>query len=306
MPATPPDPAPSRPQEVPLTLTFGDDTSPATYRAFNTHYNLVRDANIFRGVAVWQQPSYRAVMLRLQLRGPTATYVEQQAQLDAEWGKDDSKILDCLSARFITADAIEIRILHFEEAVQLPGEGLSDFMTRLQQLAGQAFAKEPTDIVRKRVIWRFLDGIRDKEVRLHIIKEKWMKDDETAKAYATVLKMAESALSTKNATFATGQMRVATGGGHTAQVVEGQANDDATVATIHEPPRTIAAARRAVPPTTTAGMSRPRSQGGSTAGQSTMECYYCSRAHRGGWRSCYKRLRENPAWKPGSPRQDFR
>ena len=261
-----------------------------------------------RGVAVWNEPGYRVVMLRLQLCGPTAAYVEQQAQLDAEWGKDDTKILDSLSSRFITADAIEIRILHFEEAVQLPGEGLSDFLTRLQQLAGQAFAKEPVDIVRKRVIWRFLDGIRDKEGRLHIIKEKWMEDDETAKVYATMLNMAESALSTKTATFATGQARVAPGGVHTAQVLAGPASDHETLTTTHEPQRSVAAARRAVPPVSASGVFTPQSYRGSTAGQNasaTVECYYCSRKHRGGWRSCYKRSRENPAWRPGSFRQDF-
>ncbi|KAK3865698.1 hypothetical protein Pcinc_028708 [Petrolisthes cinctipes] len=308
MPDSTPEPAASRPQEIPLTLTFGDETSPAAFRAFNTHYALVKDANIMRGVAVWTKTDYRAFMLRLQLHGLTAAYVEQEAQLDAEWGKDDTRILERLSSRFITADAIEIRILHFEEATQLSGEGLSIFMTRLQQLAGQAFAKEPGDIVRKRVIWRFLDGIRDKEVRLHIIKEKWMEDDEEANAYATVLKMTESALSTKNATFATGQMRGTPGGGNMAQVVAEQADNHETVVSTHEPPRAVAVARRTVPPAPNSRTPPTQGYRGSTIGQgasSAVECYYCSRAHRGGWRSCYKRLRENPAWRPGSSRQDF-
>ena len=72
MPDTTPVPATSRPQEVPLTLTFGDDTSPAAFRAFNTHYTLVKDANLKRGVTVWDTPDYRAAMVRLQLRGSTA------------------------------------------------------------------------------------------------------------------------------------------------------------------------------------------------------------------------------------------
>lgn len=159
MPNSTPEPAASRPEEIPLTLTFGDENSPAVYRAFNTYFALVRDANIIRGATGWTKADYRAVMLRLQLRGSTVAYVEQEAQLDAGWGKDDTRILKRLSSRFFTADANEIRILHFEEATQLSGEDLSNFMTRLQQLAGQAFAKEPGDIVRKRVIWRFLGSV---------------------------------------------------------------------------------------------------------------------------------------------------
>lgn len=92
-------------------------------------------------------------------------------------------------------------------------------------------------------MWRYLDEIRDKEMKLHIIKEKWNVDDETAKAHATVLKMVEPAVSTKHTAFATGQMKVTPGEDHTAKVVDGQANAYATVVATYEPPRTVAATR---------------------------------------------------------------
>lgn len=76
-----------------------------------------------RGVSVRNKPDYRAVMLRLQLRGTMAAYVEHLVQLDPDLGNDDTVILDRLSSRYITADAIEIRILRFEETTQLHGEG---------------------------------------------------------------------------------------------------------------------------------------------------------------------------------------
>lgn len=103
-------------------------------------------------------------------------------------------------------------------------------MTRLQQLAVQAFAKEPTDIVRKRVVWRFLDGIRDKEVRLHIVKERRVENDETAKSFAAVLRLAESSHSTKSATSATGQLKLPAVSGETAQVTAGRYDDRLPVA----------------------------------------------------------------------------
>lgn len=298
-----PNQPPTRPQEVPLSLTFGDDTSPAAFRSFHTHYNLVKEANIMRGVTVWTKPDYRAVVLRLQLRGSTAAYVEQQVQLDAEWGRNDTNILDCLSSRFITAEAIEIRILHFEEAAQSPGEGLSDFMTRLQQLAAQAFAKEPSDIVRKRVIWRFLDGIRDKEVRLHIIQEKWMENDESAKSYSAVLKIAEAALSAKNATSATGQAKSATVNVEVAQATV-ERNDEAPVMINRGAPGQVAAVRQSTPSTPTPAVSS-RGKYTQQGPNRVVECYYCSKTHAGGWRACYRRLRENPSWRPRTTRQDF-
>ena len=247
--SSPAQPQGGRPQQVPLTLTFGDDTSPASFRAFHAHYyTLVKEANVMRGVSVWSKPDYCAVMLRLELRGATASYVEQQVQLYADLGKNDTTILDRLSSRFITADAIEIRILRFEEAAQLPGEGLSDFMTRLQQLAGQAFAKEPADVVRKRVVWRFLDGIRDKEIRSQIIKEKWMENDETAKSFAAVMKIAESAQFNKSATSATGQQRVHQGISSTALVTAGHAHNSLVVQEFPESPGQAAAIRRSTAP----------------------------------------------------------
>ena len=106
-----------------------------------------------RGVKTWENKEYRALMLRLQLTGTTSTFVEQQAILDPEWGKDDEVILGHLMQRYMTSDAIEVRILRFEEAIQTQDESLSDFMTHLQQLANQSYAKEPSHIKRKRVAW---------------------------------------------------------------------------------------------------------------------------------------------------------
>ncbi|XP_064086140.1 uncharacterized protein LOC135201192 [Macrobrachium nipponense] len=191
-------------KEIMLSVSFGDDVSPMSWQSFSSHFSLVKQANLLRGVPSWRDAGYRALMLRLQFRGPTANYVEQQALQDPEWGKDDVAIMDRLAQRILTADAIEVRILRFEESIQLQGESLSDYMTRLQLLAGQAFAKEPADIVRKRVVWRFLSGLHDADVRSQLIREKWMESEETAKSYDEVVKIALAALSTKRATKATG------------------------------------------------------------------------------------------------------
>ena len=48
--------------------------------------------------------------------------------------------------------AIKVRILRFEEAIQMQDKSLSDYMTRLQQFASQLYAKQPSETKRKGVI----------------------------------------------------------------------------------------------------------------------------------------------------------
>ena len=143
---------------VALKQVFGADVSPAAWRSFKDHFTLVRKANIARGVAVWQEKTYRSVELRLCLTGAPAEYIREEEAQDSKWVQDDEEILKRLEQRYVTTEAIEVRIIRFEEAKQGEEETLVDFLTRLQRLSGDAFASESTDIRRKRVVWRFLDG----------------------------------------------------------------------------------------------------------------------------------------------------
>ena len=125
---------------VALNKTFGEDVSPSAWRSFKDNYQLVKEANTARGVSIWQDPSYRSVELRLCLVGAPAEFIREEAAQDSPWVRDDEEILRHLECRYVTTEAIEVRIIRFEEANQGADESLADFLTRLQRLAGDAFA----------------------------------------------------------------------------------------------------------------------------------------------------------------------
>ena len=189
---------------VALSKTFGTEVTPAAWRDFKDHFLLVKAANVARGVAIWQDASYRSLELRLCLVGAPAEFIREEVAQSASLVTNDAEILTKLEARYVTVEAIEVRIIRFEEAFQGEDETLTDFLTRLQRLAGDAFASESADVKRKRVVWRFLDGLKDRDIREHIIRERWMKDESHAKEYDDILKIAETARTAKQAASATG------------------------------------------------------------------------------------------------------
>ena len=316
---------------VALSKTFGDETSPSTWRSFRDHYSLVREANIARGVALWQDPAYRSVELRLCLVGAPAEFLREEVAQGSPWVKNDADILDRLERRYVTTEAIEVRILRFEEAHQGEDESLADFLTRLQRLAGDAFSSESGDIKRKRVVWRFLDGLRDRDIRERLIRERWMKDESNAKEYDEIIKIAETARASKQAASLTGHRHQVGGacaagawgreGGAVspplppAAGVRGPRGEGGAAAASPAPPqpgrgaRATAYQQRSSPAQWTRsrgqGQSSRRSpprRGGEGRGDRQIgRCYYCNIAHQGGWFSCRKRLNENPSWSPRRP-----
>ena len=211
-------PSVGQPQRaVALNKTFGQDVSPAAWRSFKDHFLLVKQANIARGLAVWQGATYRAAELRLCLTGAPAEFVREAAAQESQWVENDAEIWDRLESRYVTTEAIEVRILKFEKAYQGQEESLAEFLTRLQRLAGDAFASESADIRRKRVVWRFLDGLIDRDIRERLIRERWMKDESTAKEYDDILKIAEVARTSKQTAALTGGSPQAAGACAAAQ-----------------------------------------------------------------------------------------
>ena len=77
------------------------------------------------------------------LTGAPTEYIREEAAQDSKWGQNDEQILEHLKKRYVTTEAIEVRIIRFEEAKQGEEESLADFfLTRLQRLSGDAFASE--------------------------------------------------------------------------------------------------------------------------------------------------------------------
>ena len=302
---------------VALNRVFGEDLSPGAWRSFKDYFLLVKQANIARGVLVWQDAVYRSVELRLCLTGAPAEYIREEAAQDSKWVQNDEQILERLERRYVTAEAIEVRIIRFEEAKQGEEESLADFLTRLQRLSGDAFAGESVDIRRKRVVWRFLDGLIDRDVRERLIRERWMQDEDTAKEYDDILKIAETARTSKQAAALTGPRHQVSG---TCLAVQPR-----TAAAPPLPPRwqrepnrpggpapgqparspaarsgQVGAGRPGPASPAPAPQSGPRGVAAGS-GRAVGRCYYCGIPHQGGWYRCRKRLSENPQW---SPRRD--
>ena len=106
-------------REQPITVTFGDiDTKPTFLERFISHYKVANEINRERQAKVWKKPSYRALTLRMGLRGPPAEYIEQEANMQQEWVKDDKGILGKLRDRYIKNTVVELHIIAFESASQ--------------------------------------------------------------------------------------------------------------------------------------------------------------------------------------------
>ncbi len=273
-------------KEKSIEVTFGEDTSPHLLEKFISHYGLVDRINRARRVRVWGKPEYRALMVRSALRGAASEYVENAEQIMlSDWVKSDQGILESLKQRYITNAAIELRIIQFETASQKEGEPLGEYLTRLQRLMEKAYSSHPQYIKQVRVVWQFLNGLKDKDVREALIKEKWMADGQRAKAYDEILKIAETVVNTKQAARATGQVKsaggsigVMSGGGQKSPKNKGRYNT---------------------------GSSAPYPTNKNN--RESWECWYCKkRDHDGGWQQCPDRRANDPHWKPGRGSAGFR
>ena len=263
-------------KEKQLLKFFGVDTSANALLEFLDHYKLCVEINQARGVPGWDSPVYRAKELRYQLQGEVAVYVRQEEAMGQVWMNNDEEMVEKLKERWLNRDCIELDIIEFEEARQGEFETLAQFMQRLKGLGQRAFGEFDANGMHQRIIWRFLDGVRDKDVRSEIIRERWMKDRKTPKPYDEVLKIAENAKLLKVAAGATGQGSLS-----------GKSR-----------PIQIGAATR--------GSVSRRSRGASSRGDAprAFDCFYCKQRHVGGWRACEKRKREDPDWEPvGNPKR---
>ena len=279
-------------KEKSIELTFGDDTSPHMLEKFIAHYSLVDRINKARGVRVWKKPDYRALMLRSALRGAASEFVENAENIMlTPWVKNDQEILQKLKERYVTNAAIELHIIQFETASQLEGEPLSEYMVRLQRLMEKAYSTHPQFIKGVRVVWQFLNGLRDRDVREALIKEKWMEDGEKAKDYDEILKIAESVVNAKVAARATGQVKA-------VEVRKGTigALASAGSAAGKKSPKNKGRYRKSYSPYAGEGSSK----------KDFLTCWYCEKKdHEGGWQQCPLREEKDPQWRPGKNSSGF-
>ena len=192
-----------------------------------------------------------------------------------------------LRQRYVNNAAIELRIIQFETASQAEGEPLSEYMTRLQKLMEKAYSSHPQFIKQVRVVWQFLNGLRDKDVREALIKEKWMKDGKTAKSYDEILKIAETVVNTKLAARATG--KISSSGGNLGVM------------------RETGGGQKSPKNKSRYGANRgPYPGANSSSSRDNWSCWYCkNNDHDGGWKKCPVRREKEPQWKPGQSSSGF-
>ena len=290
-------------KEKSLSLTFGEDESTMALRLFIEHYTLAKSQNMRKNVQGWQDADFRANELRFQLRGRVAAWILQESAMQSPWVKNDDEIIEKLKERYLGTQSIELNIISFEELRQQDGESLAEYMTRCQEKGYQAFADFGQNGVQQRVVWKFLSGIRDGDVRSEVIKAKWMTSTSQSKSFAEVLKIAETAKLAKVATVATGGNRVSESGkiGAAARVEE-RRNAGKGYNRQHggRSPHTSSESATSFGSRGSATSSnKSKSSTDSDTPGTNFLCHYCKeRSHYGGWKLCERRRKENPNWKP--------
>ena len=283
-------------REKRVIMTFGDeDTSPTSLILFLDHYEIARQQNLAKHVPGWGCANFRANELRYQMRGEVAMWISQEsAMLNAEWTKDDEEIIKRLKTRFMGTQCIELNIMSFEDLRQDESESLASYMTRCQRRGMEAFGEMDPASTQQRIVWKFLSGIRDQNVRSQVIKEKWMASNREAKNYQEVLKIAETARMHHMATNAT-----APGGSQPKAKVAAMTRSrvkDRREGSRHNSSESAKSSY-------SNSSSNSISSGGTSSSSGSMpnfRCHYCNTTeHFGGWKFCKKRQDSEPNWTPG-------
>ena len=271
-----------RGSEERIQLTFGEIVTAAALREFIVHYKGVRLLNTRNELKNWDDPSYRAEKLKLVLRGQPAKYVTGESNRAKEWTKDDTAIIDRLKERYMLNDAAELKMMEAEGTTQEDKEPLPDFMERVQTLMEEAYDGEPHEVIKKRIAWRFINGIRSREIRSALINERWMINKQEAKDPEELVRIAETTRRNMAVAAATGM----NGSKGTLARTEGNSQDDNNQGC-----------------STLAQMADSKKKVNKRTRRDFPKCEYCKRFHPGGWKDCWKRLREDPNWLPPVDRQ---
>ena len=288
-------------KEKALSLTFGDgECSANSLRLFIEHFNIARTQNMAKQVGGWDEAEFRANELRFQLRGDPALWLAQECAMLKTWTRNDDEIIAKLKDRYMGTQSTELNIIAFEELSQNANETLAHFMTRCQQKGYEAFGElnEPLG-TQQRIVWKFLSGVRDPQVRQAVIREKWMKSPTETKSFEEVLKIAETAKMNNLATLATGP-----GSGNEPRVKVAAASRVQDRRTNNKS-RTPYSSSESGRSSNASSNRSDRSVSSSPLG-GNFNCHYCNTtSHYGGWKMCEKRKAENPNWTPKDKEKGF-
>ena len=255
--------------------SFGADLSQEALKAFRFGWRMVKETNISRRIIGWDDPVARARKLRKALTGEAEKYINAEDSMSKSWVKDDEEIMNHLATQWVNSHARELKIAEFESARQANNESLQKYMIRVQELVQMAYTNEPAEITRRRVAWKFLDGVRNVDIRASVIEKGWVINDDETKTPEEVLKIALTAQDIQTAARATGKTQDP---GNVRSFSEGDEDKEPTG---HN------AAQQ--------GLSKQNNYNS----EGLWRCWFCTDFHHGGWRECEKRKKDNPSWTPG-------
>jgi len=276
------DPFVNTGREEKLDISFGIDCTGKALRRFMDKYKVVKQLNVAARLTGWDNPEYRANKLKLALQGEAFDYVSFESTMpNKTWTVNDEEILVKLQDRYLKIQAIELHILEFERCAQGPKEPLSEFLSRIQRLAADAYDGDSDTELERKLAWRFVTGIRSDSIRQKLMEFGWMKTRREAKSLEELLKVAEMAKMTEEAVRSTGPER------NSVSVVQQEEVD------------TVNAARFERRKTQSSDSSKSAGSKSSTGGSDDFfECHYCHKKHKGGWRRCALRREQDPDWRP--------
>ena len=180
-------------REERLEIKFGldGDCSAVSLRRFVDRYKVVKAINMKNQLVGWDSPVYRADKLKLGLVNDPFDYVSFENAMAQKWTEDDDLIIEKLKDKFMNTQAIEMNILMFEKSMQEQKEDLSEYLMRLRRTVKDAYDSENQSELDKRVAWKFVSGVSDKNITKKLMENGWMEDRQTAKPLEELLKIAE-------------------------------------------------------------------------------------------------------------------
>lgn len=269
--------AESRHSEVPLRKMLGEDASSQEWQAFFSNYKLVDKANKMMRIKDWENEEYVAVKIRLQITGDLEQWINVSESAGEKWMEKSSTLIEKIKSRMEGADGIELQIKSFEDCKQHREEPIETFLTRLRKIASIAFSNEAELSVRSRVIWKFISNLENEFIRQEILRDRWMTDSNEPKEYAQILNSAKRAETLQKSMIASSKVGIS--------VAHEASSSTNSYETLFNDVQSIQSQLNSL---VLNQNSRPQ----------ISKCWYCHRFHKGGYKSCYKRAKENPTWMP--------
>ena len=267
-----------REERIDASFGLDGDCSAVSLRRFIERYRVVRELNMKSKLTGWDSSNFRAGKLKLCLVGDPFDYVSFESSMFNSWTDNDEEIIEKLMDKFMNLQAIELNMLTFEKTEQDGKETLGEYLMRLRRLVKEAYDGDSQAELDRKVAWKFVSGIRDRQIKKKLLENGWMKDRRSAKPLEELLRLAEVTKQTDDAVDVMDKHKGAS-----------STEEEGKIGAINRFKSSSGDSKR---------NSDSRSSGRSQPSGSALDCWYCKEEHKGGWFHCAKRKKEDPDWRP--------